>query len=286
PLEATAAELACEIHDAARSSQRGARIREVLHQIAVAVIAHDTQPIVFAERTLVRRAARHVTNGLAGIERDRVRRDLPRILLQLLACQTDRILRVRLIEHIHDRGERGNFVGRESHTEIRNIALRCTVISVPVGLEPRKIAAEINATEPHTELRSVASETVLAGRRRQLEARFLDPIPRDDLNDAAGRVAVQRRERPAQHLDALSAVQVEQSRLALPVRHRQRNAVLDQTDAAHAERSARAESARRDLQVLSVVLAVLHDDAWHASKTLRQVYAQLVLSKDLAVDRI
>src|SRR5690606_32320721 len=175
---------------------------------------------------------------------------------------------------------------RESHTEIRNIALRCTVISVPVGLEPRKIAAEINATEPHTELRSVASETVLAGRRRQLEARFLDPIPRDDLNDAAGRVAVQRRERPAQHLDALSAVQVEQSRLALPVRHRQRNAVLDQTDAAHAERSARAESARRDLQVLSVGLAVLHDDAWHASKTLRQVYAQLVLSKDLAVDRI
>src|SRR5690606_21975784 len=92
PLEATAAELACEIHDAARSSQRGARIREVLHQIAVAVIAHDTQPIVFAERTLVRRAALHVTNGLAGIERDRVRRDLPRILLQLLACQTDRIL--------------------------------------------------------------------------------------------------------------------------------------------------------------------------------------------------
>jgi hypothetical protein len=103
---------------------------------------------------------------------------------------------------------------------------------------------------------------------------------------AARRVAVERRERAAQHLDALGREQREAAGLPLPVGHRLRDVVLVEPDPAHAERRARAEAARADLDVLRVVLAVVRDDARDAHERLGQVDHRLLLLDLAAPDRI
>src|SRR5690606_19461834 len=65
---------------------------------------------------------------------------------------------------------------------------------------------------------------------------------------ATAGVAVERGERPAQGFDPGRGVEIEQARLALPVGHRERYAVLIQAHAAHPECSARAKAAGRHLE--------------------------------------
>ena len=91
------------------------------------------------------------------------------------------------------------------------------------------------------------------------ERRRAFAVAREQLDHAAGVIAVQGGEGPAQHFDALGHVEVEGRGLALAVRHGRRDAVRHQAHAAHAEGRARAEAARRNLQVLRVVLAVVRD---------------------------
>jgi hypothetical protein len=98
---------------------------------------------------------------------------------------------------------------------------------------------------------------------------------REELDDAAGVVAVHGGEGAAHHLDALGGVEVEGGRLALAVRVGGRDAVCDELDAAHAEGRARAETAHRDLQVLSVVLAVLDHQSGHAGERLGGIHAEV-----------
>ena len=99
-------------------------------------------------------------------------------------------------------------------------------------------------------------------------------------------VAVDRRERPAHDLDALGAVEVEGRRLALAVRHRGRDAVGDEADAAHAEGRAGAEAARGNLQILRVVLAVLHIDPGHPGQRLGSVDPRLVGADFAGIDDV
>ena len=84
--------------------------------------------------------------------------------------------------------------------------------------------------------------------------RSLRRIGREDLQHAAGRVAVEHGQRAAQHLDALDRRKADARSLALPVGHRQRDAVDDQAHAPDAEACARTEPADRDLQILRLVL--------------------------------
>src|SRR6266850_7940177 len=119
-----------------------------------------------------------------------------------------------------------------------------------------------------TELERAAPRAVTAEQEIGLGDRLRRPVHRLQGDDAARGIAVERRERPAQHLDALRRAERERGRLALPVGHGRRDAVGDEPDAAHAEGRARAEAARLDLQVLRVVLPVLHGDARHAPEAL------------------
>ena len=100
---------------------------------------------------------------------------------------------------------------------------------------------------------------------------------------AARAVAVERREGPAQDLDALGAGQVEVGDLARAVGHGGRDAIGVETQAPHAEARARTEAARADLQVLRVVVAVVDGEAGHALQRFREVHHQAACAYLLGV---
>ena len=108
----------------------------------------------------------------------------------------------------------------------------------------------------------------------------------EDRDHAAGGVAVERREGPAQHFDVIGRAEIELRELALPVGHGARNAIGVQPHAAHAEARARAEAAHGELQILRVVLAALHGDARHLVERLGQVDLQLTLADLLRIDAV
>jgi len=99
-------------------------------------------------------------------------------------------------------------------------------------------------------------------------------------------VAVDGGKWSAQHFDALGRIEVEGGGLALAIGHAGRNAIADQFDAAHAEGRAGAEAARRDLQVLRVVLAVLRNQARYGGQRFRRVDADLAILDAGAVDDV
>ena len=127
-------------------------------------------------------------------------------------------------------------------------------------------------------------ERAVLGRGVDLIARLR--ILREYRDDAAGGIAVQRRERAAQHLDVIRGAQIELRELALAVRHRARNPVRIQPHAAHSEARARAEAADRQLQILRVVLTALHGYSRHGDQRLRQIHLQLAVVNGLPLDPI
>src|SRR6185312_3015399 len=127
---------------------------------------------------------------------------------------------------------------------------------------------------------------VAAATAVRFDVRDVGRVLGEDRNHAARRVAVQRREGTAQDLDARRRQQAEAAGLSLPVRHRDRDAILVKPYAAHAELRARAEAARADLQILRVVLAVRREDARNAHQRLGQVDLRLRIVDRRRVDRV
>src|SRR5207245_3900193 len=82
-----------------------------------------------------------------------------------------------------------------------------------------------------------------------------------DADHAAGRVAIQRRRRSAQHFDAVDLAELEVRELALAVGQCLRNAVDEDLDPTHRERRARAKAANRDPLILREIVAVGDVDA-------------------------
>ena len=99
-------------------------------------------------------------------------------------------------------------------------------------------------------------------------------VAAEDLNHAAGRVAVQRRERAPQHFHTLGAGKVGVRELGLPVGLRGGDAVHVHAQAADAEAGARAETPDRQLGVLGVILAVAHQQARDALQRFGGIHAR------------
>src|SRR5207253_3173022 len=98
---------------------------EVEHRFATAV----------AQVLLVGAADLVLRDGLLGIELDRLRRRLPRVLLELRAREAQRILRVRLPQAVRDHGE-----VTVLQLAIEMVARRRAVRAIAVGLEAREVA--------------------------------------------------------------------------------------------------------------------------------------------------
>src|SRR5581483_5293310 len=98
----------------------------------------------------------------------------------------------------------------------------------------------------------------------------------EDLNDPSRGVAIQRRERTAEDLDALRRVEIELRDLALSIRTGGGNAVLIDAHAAYAERRVRADAADRDLLVLRVVVAIAREESRDEADVVREIHTERI----------
>ena len=105
------------------------------------------------------------------------------------------------------------------------------------------------------------------------------PVGREELDDTARGVSVQRGERAAQDLHPGGGIQVELRDLPLPIRARGRNAVLVHPHAANAERRVGADATNGDLLVLGVVVPVAGQQPGNGSDIVGQIHAEGVVAK-------
>ena len=206
---------------------------------------------------------------LARVEERGLGRGLVGVGLELLARQAQRVLcrLVQCIEHHHYAV--GGILVTQAHVAQR--ALCRAVRAKAVDLESGERGAQAEAVvEWRIDAQAQLGQAGAAGIHTQRDG-ALHGRRAEQRDDAARAVAVQRRERAAQHFHALRAGEVEVRDLALAVGTGGGNAVGVQAHAAHAEAGARAEAARADLQVLCIVVAQVHHQARHARHGFGQV---------------
>ena len=294
PARRHAAEGPVEIDHAARMRRVGLgadRNRLILNGRPLAGINRKLQRVL-AKTVLVIEAALRVVDALARIEGERrviAARRIPgrafRIRLVFAPLHALWVVR-RLVEAARDEGQLAVLARPESQLDQALLALGRTVLAVAVGREARGVEHVADAADLALGADVGLPGAVAAGGKARFDRGRALAVRREQLDDAAGMVAVDRRKRPAHDFDALGAIQVEGRRLALAVRHRGRDAVGDKADAAHTEGGAGAEAARGNLQVLRVVLAVLHIDPGHPGQCLGDIDPRLIGTDFAGIDDV
>ena len=164
---------------------------------------------------------------------------------------------------------------------------RCKAdLSLLFRLEARRADVVLQRALLPAQLESDALDAVAAECGGDLADGLRPAVGGEHADHAAGGVAVERRERTAQHLDPRRRRQVEVRDLALPVRSGGGNAVHIQAQAAHAEGGPGAEAARGDLDVLRVVLPVERHHPRHPRQRFRQVDLRSAVADGLRVDHV
>src|SRR2546421_5858098 len=116
---------------------RGDRNREQLLDLPLPDVEHRLAPPL-TETLLVRAADLVLRNAFLRIELDRLRRRLPRVLLELRAREPERVLRVGLPQAVRDDGE---LAVLELAVEL--VTRRGAVLAIAVGLEARDVADRV-----------------------------------------------------------------------------------------------------------------------------------------------
>ncbi|MNN30717.1 hypothetical protein D3C81_1443750 [compost metagenome] len=150
--------------------------------------------------------------------------------------------------------------GRQRLTPRRAVvapAIGAEVVGRHVVVHGRRLALELHAG---------ADAVVAAVAGAQPPRIAVLAVSAPQLQHAPGGIAVQRRERPTQHVHPLGAHQVEVRQLALTVGHGRRNAIHQQPHAAHAKGGTRTKAADRQLRVLCIILPLTCQQAWHTAQ--------------------
>jgi hypothetical protein len=204
-----------------------------------------------------------LADRLAGVVLQCLRRGLAGVGVELLACQAERV--VGALGLVADGELQAVLLALPAQAHAGQAAVRLALRPEAVDVHARQVDRQVDAVAQRCRQADAQLAQAEAARvQPDLDAGLAHRL-REQRDDAARGIAIQRRERAAQHLDAVGAGEVEVADLALTVGHRRRDAVGVQAQAAH------AEAARADLQVLGVVVAVGDDQARHARHRLRQV---------------
>src|SRR5690606_16099379 len=153
-----------------------------------------------------------------------------------------RILRLGDVDVVAHQLQVPAFAQVEAELEVGHVAARGAVLAPATGIETRDREVVAEALTAAQQLRGGGPGVVGAVRGTRLPRIAGLSVRAPDLHHPARRVAVQGRERPAQHFDAVAAGQAEVRDLALAIRHRGGDAIGVQAQAAHAEGRARAEA--------------------------------------------
>ncbi len=197
-----------------------------------------------------------------------------------------RIFSVVLFQAAVDQRHAAVGVGPEVQLGEGLVAARGAVVAVAVGVHPRGIHQETDPVALAFRVQVVAAQAIAADGGFRADPRGALAVAGEHLDHPAGVAAVDRRGRPAQYLDALGDVEVEGRGLALAIRRTGRDAVGEQLQPADTEGRAGAVAARGDLQVLSVVLAVLHHQARYPRQDFGEVDAELAVGDLPTLDAI
>lgn len=221
------------------------------------------------ERPLVDRAQLVLADRLARVVLGRDRRCLARIVPGLRARQAQRILRIGGIEMVEQQVQRAG-TRAEPQLGVQRFPPRRAVVAVALRIQHGRRHAVAHHITGTTQAR--ADHAAVVAGHAGLHARFVslvgDVAPH--LDHAAGGVAMQRRERTAQHFDPVRREHGDVRDLALPVRHRRRHAIGVQPQPAHTEGGTRAEAADRQLRVLREVLPFARQHAGNSVQHFRQ----------------
>ena len=106
-------------------------------------------------------------------------------------------------------GQRGILVQVVAELHAQIVALGRTVLAVAVRAEMRAVHDVVEVAERAAGVQPMRDAAVAAHERGRTERRPWRPILGENLDHAAGGIAVQRGKRAAQHLDALGGGQVE-----------------------------------------------------------------------------
>ena len=289
PAQVGAAVVARERDHAAgveRACLRRDRDRLELSGVAVAGVDQCAQRVRGIDFLVVDEADLRLVDVLPRVELQRRRIDAARVGIELRARQAERVLRARQVQAVRDDGERAAQVVRDRELGVADGALGRAVVAVAVGAEVARGDDVAQAVHRAARFCAEAHDAVAAAGDAEVERRPRRGVFGEDLDHAARRVAVERREGTAQHLDAIGRAEVDVRDLALAVGEGRRNAVDVEAHAADAEGRARAEAAHRDLHVLRVVLAVAREQARDAAEALGDVDLRAALADRLGADAV
>ena len=248
-----------------------------MHHLPRARVGDQLQCVRLGNPALVDETALGILYALAGVEADGRRVHLARIGIHLRARQAEWIFRVTLAQLVGGKSQLAAGVGLPRYLGAGLVADGGTVGAIARGFEPRDIAQIVEWPHRVAELQFAAAGTVAAGKESARHCRRLRAVFGKGLNHSAGGVAIDGRERSAQHFDALGGTQVDIRRLTLAVRIGGGNVIDDHANATDAERGACAKSTAGHLQVLRVVLPVRHHDARHAGERLGEIDPRLAV---------
>ncbi|MNS75394.1 hypothetical protein D3C72_1089100 [compost metagenome] len=154
---------------------------------------------------------------------------------------------------------------------VERFAARTAVVTPTVGAEMVGGHVVVDAPARAAQLRTDAERVVGTGIHPQPPGVIGLALRAPHLQHAAGGITVQRRERPAQHLDALGTEQAGVRQLALAIGHGRRHPINQHPHPAHAEGRTGAEATDRQLGVLCEVLPVPGQQARHPAQRLGQL---------------
>ena len=194
-------------HAAGESSRRlrSHRDRLKLPHRALAGVRHQFHRLLGIELVIDAHTALRLLNVFARVELQRQRIDLSRVGVELRLGQAQRILRTGQIDVIAKHGHRGCLT--QAHVKLGICAEpnRGAVRSRPVGLKTIHLRDIAHSALTAISLKPDAQRIVRTGNNGRSHRRRRHAGLSEYLNHPTGRVAVQRRERPAQHLDPLRA---------------------------------------------------------------------------------
>ena len=234
---------------------------------------------------IIDRAELVLADVFSSVECQRRGINLAWISQHLRTRQAEWVLCVRLVQRIRNQRELAR-VYRGAEFGIELIARCCAVQSIAAGIEARNIDEVIQRIRLSAQLQAGFACAVTACQEGAADGWHRWAIGGKYLHDATGGIAVQTRKRAAQHFDALSRGKIESRRLSLPIGHGGGDAVGNQPYAAHTECRAGTKAARRDLQILRIVLPILRDDSRHTIEHFGKIDLRFGLTDHRSIDTV
>src|SRR5574343_1191438 len=240
---------------------------------------------MFAKAVFVGHPTLLVVNALARIEIKNRLGNAARIRLIGGPSQSLRVLRI-LSKGAGDQGQLAILAGTEGQLGHGLVALGRTMIAITFGGKTRGINHVADTANFTLGAEIGFPSAVTAGRKIAFNRRRPLAVRCEHLNHAPSLISVDGSHRPAQYLNAFGAIEIKGRSLALTIWHRRWNNIGNKANPTHTKRRACTKTARRNLEILRIVLTILNVDTRNSSECLRRIDPSLICTDPVSIDNI